>query len=233
MMTVFDKKAYMKEYSKTNKCKAIQKNYRRTSIEYKERQKKYKQSDKYKAWQKAYHKKYMEDDKHKERQKEYQTAYRQDETYKERQKKYRQTDRYKEQKRKYDATDKAKERRKKYYNSEKYKAYRKIYTKLPYVMELNNNRTKATRKKMRLEALYIVGNGKIECARCGCNDIRAIEINHIGCNAYSETGKSNIATNIVKGKRKIDDLNLLCRVCNAAYYIEKRYNIKYSVKWGE
>jgi hypothetical protein len=38
---------------------------------------------------------------------------------------------------------------------------------------------------------------------------------------------------IIKGERKIDDLNILCGLCNWANYFNKKFAMKYDVKLKE
>lgn len=72
--------------------------------------------------------------------------------------------------------------------------------------------------KLRLTALRMIGN---KCQNCGCNDEKLLEINHINGGGRKEflkinggyTGGTNFYRAIVKGKRTLEDLNVLCRVC--------------------
>lgn len=79
-------------------------------------------------------------------------------------------------------------------------------------------------KNTRMKALAIV-DPKLQCANCGCQHIELLEINHKhggGNKEKKQTRKvgTNFYSDIINGKRKTEDLNLLCRVCNSLYYIE-------------
>lgn len=81
-------------------------------------------------------------------------------------------------------------------------------------------------QKFRLKVLNIVSGNNLFCVRCGCNDIRLLEINHINGRGREETGgkfNTGFYKKIVSGNRKTDDLELLCKVCNAWHYLELKY----------
>lgn len=81
----------------------------------------------------------------------------------------------------------------------------------------------------RMVILKKVGRGKIECSNCGCSDVRILEINHINGGGTLETRKGRYAREfhwaIYKGTRSIDDLNLLCKVCNIEHYVKLKFGI--------
>ena len=93
------------------------------------------------------------------------------------------------------------------------------------------------RAKLRIEALKIIGNGVIKCCNCGCNDPRLLEINHINGGGKQEIKRqkdyNKYYRDIKFGRRSKEDLNLLCRVCNALHYLEMKYGkIPMNVTWG-
>ena len=59
--------------------------------------------------------------------------------------------------------------------------------------------------------------------------VSILEINHRDGGGYKEYGprKQNPSTKfyreVVKGSRKTDDLNILCRVCNALHFVETKH----------
>jgi len=66
-----------------------------------------------------------------------------------------------------------------------------------------------------------------KCVRCGCDDFRLLEINHkIACSEDARERRTrsgqNICKCIVNGSRTVDDLELLCRPCNAIHYLEHK-----------
>ncbi len=90
-------------------------------------------------------------------------------------------------------------------------------------------------RRYREIALKVIGGGKIECVRCGCNDQRLIEINHKNGGGGKELkGKSHkFYIDIARLRRKTDDLELLCRVCNAVHFLETKYGVlPFLVVWG-
>ena len=92
-------------------------------------------------------------------------------------------------------------------------------------------------RRYREIAMQVIGHGKTECVRCGCDDKRLLEINHKngGGGKEMEAGKKShqFYRNIARLKRGTDDLELLCRVCNAHHYLETRYGeLPFLVVWG-
>lgn len=95
--------------------------------------------------------------------------------------------------------------------------------------------------KMRLEALQIVsGSVKPKCSNCGCALIELLEINHMYGGGNKERRQRNYKckpfyADIVNGKRRTDDLDVLCGVCNRAHYIERisPIPIKFDIKFVE
>jgi predicted RNA-binding Zn-ribbon protein involved in translation (DUF1610 family) len=81
---------------------------------------------------------------------------------------------------------------------------------------------KKGRDLMRRAAMMLVGKGDVICSGCGCDEYRALEINHINGGGTAEQGRkrSTLYRRIVYRIRETDDLNLLCRVCNARHYLE-------------
>jgi len=107
--------------------------------------------------------------------------------------------------------------------------------------ERHQKRVKESRKQTyinrRERAFQIIGSTK--CERCGCDEIQFLEINHKnggGCKEYSQLGNKLIAQ-ILRGERTIEDLEVLCRICNSLDYLErkdpdsaKRFKISWTAK---
>ena len=91
-------------------------------------------------------------------------------------------------------------------------------------------------EKTRIMVLNIISGGNPHCVRCGCNDIRLLEINHKNGGGTQEynNGTRLFYRNIRNGKRKIDDLELLCKVCNAYHALELKFGkLPYKIIYGE
>jgi hypothetical protein len=107
-----------------------------------------------------------------------------------------------------------------------------------YYQEHRKERLECGRRfcqRIKLEALQIVsGLGQPKC-RCGCGDLRVLEINHLNGRpeAEKDQGKAGhwIHLEIVKGRRKTDDLEVTCHVCNSKHFVEKKFGLKYEVKF--
>ena len=81
--------------------------------------------------------------------------------------------------------------------------------------------------RRRLKALTMV-DPNLKCVRCGCDDIRFLEINHIngGGNKEQRDSKHKTVTlRILYYGRKTDDLELLCRPCNVIHALEMKFGI--------
>ena len=126
--------------------------------------------------------------------------------------------------------DKSKTPSDRYYsrNSEAVKESQKQYYK-----EIKYARTQEIRKN----ALLKVGKNKLWCSRCGCDEFRLLEINHVnGCGHKERKGiyrsGLNFWKHIISGERKCDDLNILCKACNILYYIKLNFGLdQYKIKW--
>jgi len=96
-----------------------------------------------------------------------------------------------------------------------------------YDNEHKKERGKISRERVRKVVFNIASNNNPICSNCGCDDTRLLEINHIkgGGNKELQNGKrTNIFMwDIYMGRRKTDDLNLLCRVCNSLHYLEMKF----------
>ena len=86
-------------------------------------------------------------------------------------------------------------------------------------------------QKIRLEVLARI-DPDMKCSMCGCDDTRFLEVNHIKGGGRKEqqrfkeeshNSNQNIIMLIHKGKRGVEDLNLLCRVCNSIDHLERKY----------
>ena len=95
------------------------------------------------------------------------------------------------------------------------------------------------RSRLRLKALEkIAGTIGISCVNCGCDDVRTLEINHRnGGGRKEEFRLRNKATTafykqIITGDRKVDDLEITCRVCNAFHYLQFKYGpLPFTITW--
>ena len=87
---------------------------------------------------------------------------------------------------------------------------------------------------MKLRALQIVsGRSKPICGNCSCDDLQLLEINHknLGGNKEMCVHTSGIYMRIITGKRQVDDLEVLCKVCNMFHYVNKKFGVKYKIEY--
>ena len=104
-----------------------------------------------------------------------------------------------------------------------------------------SNKTKhsqdtASKLKRRVFALVSKSANPI-CASCGCNDLRLLEVNHKngggGKEYHSLKSNTNFYRDISMLRRGTEDLEILCRVCNAKHYLESKYGkLPLEVIWG-
>jgi len=95
-------------------------------------------------------------------------------------------------------------------------------------------KSKKDRSKQKIKAFLIIQD-EIKCVRCGCLDIRFLEINHKIGGGNKEAKKKGgagqiIIQDIISGRRKTDDLELLCRPCNHIHYLELKFKEKIPLK---
>ena len=94
--------------------------------------------------------------------------------------------------------------------------------------------TRATRRH-RQSALLLVGGGTIACVRCRCDRPELIEINHKTGGGGKEARLKKSAQfyrEIVQLRRQTDDLELLCKPCNAVHALELQYGpLPFKVGW--
>jgi predicted nucleic acid-binding Zn-ribbon protein len=93
-----------------------------------------------------------------------------------------------------------------------------------------NSRTRgaAYRTLLRKRVFFRI-SGTIDpaCVRCGCDDFRFLEINHKqgGGSREMQQGKrsAKFYRDIANGVRPTEDLEILCRPCNAIHALELRF----------
>lgn len=105
--------------------------------------------------------------------------------------------------------------------SEKSRANRRNFYKIHREQIL-----KQDSKRMRikhLEALKKIAEfhkKPIQCFNCLCSDVTELEIEHSNNDGWAEKKKgwSIFITGILNGSRKLDDLRILCHVCNVCSF---------------
>lgn len=95
---------------------------------------------------------------------------------------------------------------------------------------------KAHRVLQRKRVLFKV-SGSIApvCVRCGCDDTRLLEINHKNGGGGREMKAKGVEfyRSIISGERPTDDLEILCRPCNAVHALELKHGpLAFRVHWG-
>lgn len=73
------------------------------------------------------------------------------------------------------------------------------------------------------------------CVRCKCTELDFLEFNHKnggGCKEWRES-KKGMADRILKGERETNDIEVLCRLCNAHHYLESKNKSasRFRVQW--
>ena len=94
--------------------------------------------------------------------------------------------------------------------------------------------TKATQATRR-SALLLVANGDLRCVRCGCDQSALLEINHKNGGGQTDLrGRSQqFYRDIATLKRETDDLELLCKPCNAVHALELVHGpLPFHVVWS-
>lgn len=89
-------------------------------------------------------------------------------------------------------------------------------------------------KRVRKTALLLIGRGVVECIRCHCDRPELLEINHKNGGGQRDLrGRSQqFYRDIALLKRPIDDLELLCKPCNAVHALELQHGaLPFKVQW--
>lgn len=103
----------------------------------------------------------------------------------------------------------------------------------------NNRKTieSKTQKRTKITVLNIISGGNPHCVKCGCDDIRLLEIHHKNGGGTQEFKKEkyiNYHWNIYMGRRKTDDLELYCRICHAYIHLELQYGkLPYNISYDK
>jgi len=89
------------------------------------------------------------------------------------------------------------------------------------------------RKKKRQRALLLVGRGLVKCINCGCNKPEFLEVNHINGGGSKENERSSkFYSDLLAGRRGIEDLELRCKICNILHYSERIYGkLPHKIIW--
>jgi len=89
----------------------------------------------------------------------------------------------------------------------------------------NRATSRARHLREKVRALELIGGAR--CVRCGCDDVRALEVNH---KERTWTGKRPLADvgtylrfSILSGRVDRRKFNVLCRPCNNLDYLERRF----------
>lgn len=92
------------------------------------------------------------------------------------------------------------------------------------------------RRQIRLRVLEMLGG---KCAYCGCDVIKALEINHKDGGGNQEmrdrkNWRRQYYLDILSGRRTTDDLELTCKICNAWHHLTKLMSIpdRWKITWN-
>lgn len=90
--------------------------------------------------------------------------------------------------------------------------------------KVKSNRRRGARLNRKRAFFKIQNTIHFHCERCGCDDIRLLEINHKnGGGSRQDPNRGKLLRDIIQNRRSVDDLELLCRPCNALHYLEMKY----------
>lgn len=89
-------------------------------------------------------------------------------------------------------------------------------------------------RRYRMRALMLVGRGVVACVRCGCDKAPLLEINHKmggGAAEHKASGRQ-FHRRIASLSRSVEDLELLCKPCNAVHALELTHGpLPFRVVW--
>jgi hypothetical protein len=124
-------------------------------------------------------------------------------------------------------------------NSDRQKLHSRLWReKNPEKAKASKRRREKRRdKRIRLKTLLLIGRGRLACEHCHCDDIKLLQINHIhggGYKEFKETGRSKFYLDIASGRRSVDDLNLLCVLCQWKDHYERKYGpLPWFITYGQ
>ena len=89
---------------------------------------------------------------------------------------------------------------------------------------------KRYRVNLKEKALRKINNGNCFCSNCGCLNIKILEVNHINGDGSKEYRRGAwLYHKIITNQRKIDDLSVLCKVCNIAEFVKQKYHVPFTI----
>ena len=104
--------------------------------------------------------------------------------------------------------------------------------------ECKTEKSKRIQKKYRLEGRIEVMNllGGPFCVNCGCDNMKALEINHKyggGCQDVKDckSAGTRLIDAIYFGHKNLEDFEVTCRVCNALHYMGLKGLTGWKVTW--
>jgi predicted RNA-binding Zn-ribbon protein involved in translation (DUF1610 family) len=120
---------------------------------------------------------------------------------------------------------------------EKLKNVKKIFSE-KYSKEKLKEIQRKYKQNLRLYALHRIGGIHPKCVYCDCDDIRMLEINHKfggGREEFKEKPHEKFYSEIINFKRPINDLEIVCKVCNIVHYLKLKYGeeAKFKVIWDK
>lgn len=96
-----------------------------------------------------------------------------------------------------------------------------------------NNTPRPETKLLRIEAMKKI-SPELRCIICGCTIFEALEINHKNGGGNKEYRKQRhlyFYKAIISGRRKTDDLEIRCKVCNIVHLLEMLGISGFKVAW--
>lgn len=117
--------------------------------------------------------------------------------------------------------------------------YRNYYKTHPEQDKKRKIRSKENYAKwyeiFKLGSMRMVSKSTIpKCIYCKCDDLRILQINHKNLGGTRER-KNNKLTHLYRdiycGRRKTDDLEVTCIVCNMKHYAEKKFGLHFKVEF--
>lgn len=93
------------------------------------------------------------------------------------------------------------------------------------ILRLSQEKHRIKRKDKVFQLL-----GGPSCVYCGCDNMQALEINHKKDFGTREHG-TKLLNDICSGRKKKEDFEIVCRVCNALHYMKMKGIKGWKVTW--
>jgi len=133
----------------------------------------------------------------------------------------------------YNATEKGKTKRREYMRAYMVTYRQRLLAEGRLDREKQHQYDKKAHRRLRAKVFDVLGGA--HCSNCGCDVFEILEVNHINGGGRLELKTKqtrSLYRDIIYGRVRQDNYNVLCRVCNTLHYVETIIGISgFQIKW--